>query len=206
MRKSIDEMRGLQGGGSHPRTNKYLFRILHRTPLQRVWFPGSTALLMHLSPVLPPPEHTEQGGDREKGREQVEVSGVKKKRAKLKVAYQHSLLQVLFVIQMFKVLCGHMLHLCPIHIMTLRVQLTFVIILIPVKCYLSPKPSTSLYCMLNMRMKATRKGKGKVPMYLLNHQVDRRQLLYIMVLKWSDFTGTKMDKVLCFTSQKTNYF
>lgn len=44
-------------GGWHPRTNKCLFRIPHGTPLQRVWFPGSTALLMHPStPVLPPPE------------------------------------------------------------------------------------------------------------------------------------------------------
>lgn len=48
---------GGREGGWHPRTNKYLFRILHGTPLQRVWFPGSAALLMHPStPVLPPPE------------------------------------------------------------------------------------------------------------------------------------------------------
>lgn len=48
---------GRKEGGWHPRTNKCLFRILHGTLLQRVWFPGSTALLMHPStPVLPPPE------------------------------------------------------------------------------------------------------------------------------------------------------
>lgn len=53
------------GGGWHPRTNKCLFRILDGTPLQRVWFPGSTALLMHpppSPPPHPPPELKNLGG------------------------------------------------------------------------------------------------------------------------------------------------
>lgn len=55
--RTAKRCRGGREGGWHPRTNKYLFRILHGTPLQRVWFPGSAALLMHPStPVLPPPE------------------------------------------------------------------------------------------------------------------------------------------------------
>lgn len=47
------------GGRWHPRTNKYLFRILHSTPLQRVWFPGSIALLMHPSTQYSHPQSTE---------------------------------------------------------------------------------------------------------------------------------------------------
>lgn len=47
------------GGRWHPRTNKYLFRILHSTPLQRVWFPGSTALLMHPSTQYSHPRSAE---------------------------------------------------------------------------------------------------------------------------------------------------
>lgn len=55
------------GGRWHPRTNKYLFRILHSTPLQRVWFPGSTALLMHPSTQYSYPQSTEimEGTERE---------------------------------------------------------------------------------------------------------------------------------------------
>lgn len=49
--RDVDESKTMryEGGRWHPRTNKYLFRILHSTPLQRVWFPGSTAILMHPS-------------------------------------------------------------------------------------------------------------------------------------------------------------
>lgn len=55
------------GGRWHSRTNKYLFRILHSTPLQRVWFPGSTALLMHPSTQYSYPQSTEimEGTERE---------------------------------------------------------------------------------------------------------------------------------------------
>lgn len=82
-----DEMRGLWGGagggGLHRRTNKYLFRILHSTPLQRVWFPGSTALLMHPSTLYSHPQSTERGVGTERGGERTSRGGVKRKRAKL---------------------------------------------------------------------------------------------------------------------------
>lgn len=76
--------------GWRPCTNKYLFRILHSTLLQRVWFPGSTALLMHPSPPSPQSTESKVGTQREEGREQLGVG--LKERAKLyvKVANQHS--------------------------------------------------------------------------------------------------------------------
>lgn len=78
------EMRGLRrrtgGGGWHPRTNKYLFRILHSTPLQRVWFPGSTALLMHPSTPYSHPQSTEIRVGTERVGERTSWGGVKKKR------------------------------------------------------------------------------------------------------------------------------
>lgn len=80
------EMRGLRrgtgGGGWHPRTNKYLFRILHGTPLQRVWFPGSTALLMHPSTPYSHPQSSEIRVGAEGGGERTSWRGVKE-RAKL---------------------------------------------------------------------------------------------------------------------------
>lgn len=82
------EMRGLRrgagGGGWHPRTNKYLFRILHGTPLQRVWFPGSTALLMHPSTPYSHPQSSEIRVGAEGGGERTSWRRVKE-RAKLYV-------------------------------------------------------------------------------------------------------------------------
>lgn len=67
--KDGDESNTMRYGGGrwHPRTNKYLFRILHSTPLQRVWFPGSTALLMHPSTQYFHPQSAEiiEGTERE---------------------------------------------------------------------------------------------------------------------------------------------
>lgn len=78
-----EEMRGLRrgtgGGVWHKRTNKYLFRILHSTLLQRVWFPGSTALLMHPSTLYSHPQSTEIRVGREKGGERTSQGGVKKR-------------------------------------------------------------------------------------------------------------------------------
>lgn len=79
-----DETRGLRGGagggGWHPRTNKYLFRILHSTLLQRVWFPGSTALLMHPSTPFSHPQNTEGRVGTERGGERTSWGGIKRKK------------------------------------------------------------------------------------------------------------------------------
>lgn len=68
------------GGGGHPHTNKYLFRILHSTPLQRVWYPGSAALLMNSSTLYSYPQSTEIRVGTEKGGEKTSWDGVKRKR------------------------------------------------------------------------------------------------------------------------------
>lgn len=73
----------------HKRTNKYLFRILHSTLLQRVWFPGSTALLMHPSTLYSHPQSTEIRVGTERGGERTCQGGVKKKKAKLFVKVTH---------------------------------------------------------------------------------------------------------------------
>lgn len=78
MDKDGDERNVMRYGGGgrwHARTNKYLFRILHSTLLQRVWFPGSTALLMHPSTRYSHPQSIEMmvGTEREEKREQVGV-------------------------------------------------------------------------------------------------------------------------------------